>query len=261
LLAESTGKEGKGIIPITDEPLAAPKYYGDDRLFVYLRVKGDDNVRTDEAEMRLEISGQPIIQLEINDQYDLGGEFFRWEFATAVAGAVLGINPFDQPNVQSTKDSTRQVLKEFASSQKLPRIRSGKDPIKWLEKVKPGNYLAIMGYVKPTPSIDRAFSNFRSRIMKKYQISTTLGYGPRFLHSTGQLHKGGPNTGLFIQITAESRKDLKIPDKPYTFGILTEAEAQGDYQALAAKGRKVVRIQLPEISGAAIERLMRELVP
>jgi len=261
LLAESTGKEGKGIVPVIDEPLVGPEYYGDDRLFVYLRMKGDKNAETDEAVMRLEVSGQPIIQLEVDDQYDLGGEFFRWEFATAVAGAVLGINPFDQPDVESTKVAARELLKEFQKTQHLPHLQSCDYPDQWLGQAKKGDYLAIMAYLKQTPAVDRALAEFRERIIKKYHIATTLGYGPRFLHSTGQLHKGGPDKGLFLQLTTGRQKDISIPGEPGTFNTLTEAEAQGDYRALESKGKKVTRIQLCSGSGAAIQRLARELVP
>jgi glucose-6-phosphate isomerase len=256
LLAESTGKEGRGIIPIIDEPLLDPQYYGDDRLFVYLRMKGDENSEADEAITRLEITGQPIIQIEINDQNDLGAEFFRWEFATAVAGIVLGINPFDQPDVKAAKDATRKVLEALQTSPKAPGIPSCGALSQWLEQARPDNYLAFMAYLKQTPAVDRAFALLRRRITEKYSISTTVGYGPRFLHSTGQLHKGGPNKGLSVQITANRSKDVNIPGKNYTFGMLTEAELQGDYRALKGKRRKVIRIQLCNSSGASVERLL-----
>jgi glucose-6-phosphate isomerase len=258
LLAESTGKEGKGVIPVIDEPLAQPKYYGDDRLFVYLRMKGDNNAKTDEAVMQLEVAGRPIVQLEMNDQTDLGAEFFRWEFATAVTGLVLGINPFNQPDVQTAKDATGAVLREFQSSPRFSRIQSCDSLKGWLEQARQDDYLAIMAYLRQTPATDRAFSGLRRKIMEKHRIATTLGYGPRFLHSTGQLHKGGPDSGLFLQITAGRRKDLKIPDEPYSFGVLTEAEARGDYQALEYKGKRVTRIQLRSASAAAIERLAQD---
>ena len=260
LLAESTGKEGKGIIPIIDEPNVDPTYYGNDRLFVYLRMKGDDNTQTDEAVIKLEVARLPIIQLEINDQNDIGAAFFRWEFATAVAGIILGINPFDQPDVQSAKDATKKVLQEFQSGRRFPQIQSGLTPGKWLEQVRPDNYLAIMAYFRQTPAVDKAILEFRQKMMEKYHIATTFGYGPRFLHSTGQLHKGGLNRGLFLQITTGRKKDLPIPGEPFTFGELTEAEAVGDYHTLETKGRKVIRVQLSTGSGAALQRLVRDLV-
>jgi len=259
LLAESTGKEGTGIIPIIDEPLLGPKYYGDDRLFVYLRLKGDNNERIDEAVMKLEVAGQPIIQLELKDQKEIGAAFFRWEFATAVAGAVLGINPFDQPDVQSTKDAARQILKELQSGKRFTRPQSGETPRKWLGQAGHDNYLAITAYLKQSPATDKAFAKLRRIMIKKYHVATTLGYGPRFLHSTGQLHKGGLNKGMFLQITARQKKDLAIPGEPFTLGELTEAEAMGDYQALQSRGRKVIHVQLDSGGGAAIERMVNEL--
>lgn len=260
LLAESTGKEGKGIIPVVDEPLLDPQYYGDDRAFVYIRMRGDRNSRTDEAVMKLEIAGHPVIQLEMEDQYELGAEFFLWEFATAVIGAVLGINPFDQPDVQSAKDAARKALEDLAEN-KVTRIPAGDDPGKWLEQIRPDQYVGIMAYLKQSPSVDRALIKLRQAIAEKYHAATTLGYGPRFLHSTGQLHKGGPNTGLFLQITSGRIKDLRIPGEMYTLGILTEAEAAGDYLALEAKGRRVFRLQLCSESGAAIERMTKDALP
>lgn len=259
LLAESTGKEGKGIIPIIDEPLVDQKFYGDDRTFVYMRMKGDDNSKTDDAVMKLEIGGHPIIRLEIEDQYDLGAEFFRWEMATAVAGIVLGINPFNQPDVQAAKDATKQVLEQFEALHNLPQIQSNNGLHNFLKKADPGTYLAIMAYIKQKPSVDKALYELRKMILEKYHIATTVGYGPRYLHSTGQLHKGGPNTGLFLQIVSKRNKDIPVPGKPYTFNILTEAESQGDYRALESKDRKITRIQLSTVSAIRIKKLIGEL--
>jgi len=259
LLAESLGKEGRGVIPVIDEPPVDPKYYGDDRLFVYLRMKGDNNRATDQAVERLEVAGQPVIQLEMAEQLDMGSEFFRWEFATATAGMILGVNPFDQPDVQATKEATKEVIKEYESAKRMPRIEACGSLNKWLEQARRDNYLAITAYIKQTPSVDRAFAFFRKRIIEKYHIATTLGYGPRYLHSTGQLHKGGTNTGLYIQVTAARRKDLQVPDEPHSFNVLTEAEALGDYHALESKNRKIIRLQLCAASGAAIERIAEEV--
>ncbi len=260
LIAESTGKEGQGILPVVGEPLLEVNDYGDDRLFVYLRLKGDNNTRTDEAVTKLEIAGQPIIQFEIEDQYDLGAEFFRWEFATAVAGAVIGLNPFDQPDVQSAKTATQKVLKEIQSGQGLPDIISCESLTKWLQQSRPDNYLSIMAYCRETPASDRALEKLRRVISEKYHLATTAGYGPRFLHSTGQFHKGGPNNGLFIQLITRRKQDLKIHGEPYTLGMLTAAEAYGDFQALASKGRKVTRVQLGSGSGNEIAALIGDLV-
>jgi glucose-6-phosphate isomerase len=255
LLAESLGKEGKGVIPVIDEPFIEPQNYGNDRLFVYLRLNGDRNSETDEAVMRLETGGQPIIQLQLADQYELGGEFFRWEFAAAIAGAVIGVNPFDQPDVQATKESTRQVIDQWQNGKPFPEIKSTVNPAAWLAQARPHNYLAIMAFLKQTPAVDRAFAKFRQRIVSKYNIATTLGYGPRFLHSTGQLYKGGPKSGLFIQVTAGGTQSaLHIPGEAYTLGDLTVAEAIGDFKALESKGRTVIRIALPSANGKAVRK-------
>lgn len=244
LLAESTGKEGKGIIPVAGESLVSPEYYGDDRLFVYLRLKGDDNVATDTAMEGIKFSGQPAFTLELADRYDLGAEFFRWEFATAVAGVILAINPFDQPNVDDSKRVAGRVLKENEASGKPLKIETTGTIAGLLSHAEKGNYLAIMAYLHETPEMDRVFSEFRRRLVRDYHLATMLGYGPRFLHSTGQLHKGGPNTGLFLQITANHENDLSVPGKPYTFGVLSDAEAVGDLEALQTSGRRAIRIHL-----------------
>jgi glucose-6-phosphate isomerase/transaldolase/glucose-6-phosphate isomerase len=244
LLAESTGKEGKGIVPIAGEPLTAPSYYGDDRLFVYLRLEGDDNSGTDPAVESLEASGQPVVRLELRDKYDLGAEFYRWEFATAIAGSVLGINPFDQPNVQSAKDMTDQVLEGYRRAGRLPPLAPESSIAELLAGAQAGDYLAIMAYIRQTPEVDQALLTLREKVIERYGIATTLGYGPRYLHSTGQLHKGGPAQGLFLQLTGEHQGDVSIPHQRYTFGVLADAQALGDLQALQATGRPVARVRL-----------------
>ena len=259
LIAESTGKESKGISPIAGEPLVDPTHYGEDRLFVYLRLEGDDNAVIDAAIDGLESSGQPVVRLELRDRYDLGAEFFRWEFATAVAGTILGIHPFDQPNVQEAKDLTARVLRKHQSSSKLPQVEATSSVGKLLAGAKPGDYLAIMAYIRQTPEVDRALTDLRRRVIARYGIATIVGYGPRFLHSTGQLHKGGPATGLFLQLTTDHEKDLPIPGKPYTFGMLADAQALGDLQALQALGRRVARVHLDSDHEAGIRRLDEEL--
>ena len=259
LLAESTGKEGTGIIPVIDEPLVDQKYYGDDRVFVYLRMKGDINSATDEAVMRLEVAGHPIIQLEMEDHYDLGAEFFRWEMAVAVAGAVLGINPFDQPDVQTAKDAAKQTLEAYKSSHDLPEIGSRDDLAQWLVEASPDSYLAIMAYINQKPAIDSAIRDLRRIIIERYGIATTFGYGPRYLHSTGQLHKGGPDKGIFLQIVVDRMRDLQVPGQPYSFNLLTEAEAQGDYRALELLGRKIQRVHLCSSTGKEIRKLIPTL--
>ena len=242
LIAESTGKEGKGIVPIVDEPLVDPDHYTSDRLFVYLRLRGDDNSVLDTAVERIRASGHPLLTLEMRDKYDLGAEFFRWEFATAVAGTILGINPFDQPDVMRAKDATERVLQEFQKSGGFQHLESVGSLGKLLSQAQKGSYLAIMAYVCQSTEMDEAFGALRRRIVEQYHIATTLGYGPRFLHSTGQLHKGGPNTGLFLQITADHEEDIPVPVKPYTFGILADAQVLGDFESLQLLKRTVMRV-------------------
>jgi glucose-6-phosphate isomerase/transaldolase/glucose-6-phosphate isomerase len=279
LIAESTGKEGMGIVPVAGEPLTDAESYGNDRLFVYLRLKGDDNAATDSAVARLESSGQPVERLELEDMHDpstllragpstllragpstllragLGAEFFRWEFATAVAGAILGVNPFDQPDVEESKRRTVEALRSYQRSGERPRLEPVGSLEGLLSSARPGDYLAIMAYLNQTPEVDEAVSALRRRVMERHRIATTFGYGPRFLHSTGQLHKGGPDSGLFLQLTADHERDVAIPGEPYTFGVLADAQATGDLQALQAKGRRVARVHLGAEPVAGIRRL------
>ena len=248
LIAESTGKEGKGVVPVAGEPLMGPEHYDHDRLFAYLRVEADDNVGTDAAIGRIESSGHPVVQLDLLDAYDLGAEFFRWEFATAVAGAVLGINPFDQPNVQEAKDLTDQVLQGYQATGSLPQAADGGSLDELMAGARPGDYLAIMPYLQQAPDVDGRLAALRRRMTERYRIATTLGYGPRFLHSTGQLHKGGPETGLFLQITGGHETDLPIPGESHTLGVLADAQALGDLSALREKGRRVVRVRFESLA-------------
>lgn len=259
LIAESTGKEGKGIIPVAGEPLMEPDYYSDDRLFVYLRLKEDDNTASDDVVERIKSSRHPVVNLPLSDRYDLGAEFFRWEFATSVAGAILGIHPFDQPNVQEAKEKTGRLLEEYRTYKRLPRTEGTGSLKELLASLREGNYLAIMAYVQQTPDTDRDLFDLRRRLMMKYRIATTLGYGPRYLHSTGQLHKGGPSNGIFLQLAARHKRDFAIPGQPYTLGVLTDAEALGDFQALQSKGKQILRIDLGMEQSLAIRKLVGEL--
>jgi glucose-6-phosphate isomerase/transaldolase/glucose-6-phosphate isomerase len=259
LLAESTGKEGRGIVPIAREPLGAPGRYGDDRVFVYLRLAGDDNAFNDRALEGIERSGQPVVRLDLGDEYDLGGEFFRWEFATAVAGAVLGIHPFDQPDVQGAKDMTDRMLLQHRREGRLPLVEAPGDLSHALAQAKPGDYLAIMAYIPQTAETEGALDQLRRTVLERHGTATTLGYGPRFLHSTGQLHKGGPNTVICLQLTADDGPDVPIPGEPYSFGVLAEAQAAGDLQALQASGRRIVRVDVGPDPAHGIRRLAAEL--
>jgi len=245
LIAESTGKEGKGIVPVAGEPLVDSQYYGDDRLFVFLRLNGDDNTKVDTAVQAITDSGQPVITIEMQDRYDLGAEFFRWEFATSVAGSLLGINPFDQPDVQKAKEATKKVLQVHEETGALPETKTGGSLVELLEEAKPGSYFSIMAYIVESDETNTLISEFRRRVIERYRVATTFGYGPRFLHSTGQLHKGGPNSNLSLQLTVDHTQDLPVPGKPYTFGMLTNAQAIGDLQVLQESGRSVANIHSP----------------
>lgn len=276
LLAESTGKEGKGIVPVADEPLGKPEVYGRDRLFVYLRV-GTDNTH-DAAIDAVRAAGHPVVRLDLADPYDLGGQFFLWELATAIAGWRLGINPFDQPNVEAAKVVAREMVKGYESTGSLPSLQAaargdgltiytdgaaprGASSVReliqrFLEQVQPGDYVALQAYVEPTLATSAALRQLRTAIRDRLRVATTVGYGPRFLHSTGQLHKGDGGHGAFVQIvTPPPAADVPIPDTAdadtshITFGVLKVAQALGDRRALLDRGRRVLRVdpdQLPQ---------------
>jgi transaldolase/glucose-6-phosphate isomerase len=239
LIAESTGKEGKGILPVADEPLGAPGVYGTDRVFVSMTLAGEDDRAVSSRLAELEDAGHPVVHLRLDDRLDLGQEFFRWEFATAVAGAVLGINPFDQPNVAESKANTKAVLAKRAAPSPAA---TAAELEAFLAAIRPGEYLALMAYLPPTPEHDRRLAAIRLRLRDRLRVATTLGYGPRYLHSTGQLHKGGPPVGHFLQITERLGEDLPIPGEAFTFGQLEAAQAEGDLQALRGRGRPAIRI-------------------
>jgi transaldolase/glucose-6-phosphate isomerase len=254
LIAESTGKEGKGILPVVGEPVGSPTVYGHDRLFVYLRLDGDHPY--DAAVQALEDAGHPVVRLRLRDLYDLGGQFFLWEMATAVAGYRLGINPFDQPNVEAAKVLARKMVAAYIANGTLPVDEpaplTGEALLGFLAQARPGDYIALQAYVQPTAETDVALLTLRARLRDRLKLATTVGYGPRFLHSTGQLHKGDAGNGLFIQFTADSHQDVPIPDEAgspkssMTFGVLKMAQALGDKQALLDAGRRVIRFHLGE---------------
>ena len=287
LLAESTGKEGKGILPVEGEALGAPSVYGDDRIFAYLRTSSGFDAAQDAAIERLEAAGQPVVRLTLRDTWDMSGEFFRWEFATAVAGALIGINAFDQPNVQESKDNTDGILASYGQTHQLQqpvatlrtetgnvslvaqgaqdealRQRAGSLQAAfevYAGEARPGDYFALLAYIQRTAETDAALQRIRLRLRDARHVATTVGYGPRFQHSTGQLHKGGANTGLFIQFVADTHEDLSIPDAPYTFGALKAAQALGDLQSLQAHGRRVIRIDLHGDITAGLAEVERAL--
>jgi len=275
LIAESTGKEGTGILPVNGEPLGTPDVYGNDRLFVSISL-GPVSAATKTRLDAVANAGHPVVYRELNDPYDLGAEFFVWEFATAVAGWRLGINPFDQPNVQEAKDATKELLSAFTRRGQLdPRNTVAADELitiygaddtseaesvaevlrNQLSTIKPGDYIAFLNYIEQTPEIDRQFQELRTELRDNTHCATTVGYGPRFLHSTGQLHKGGPDTGVFFQIIANDEVDFAIPGEPYTFSILKQAQALGDFRALVKRGRRVIGVDLGNNTLTGLEQL------
>jgi len=280
LIAESTGKEGKGIVPVDDEPLGPPEVYGQDRLFAYIRYTAGADVAQDAKVAALEKAGHPVIRIELADLINLGEEFFLWEIATAVAGSLLGINAFDQPNVQESKDYTKNFLDDYKKNGHLPEeepiltasgvkiygdatnrqalkgVSTLEDALKaHLARVQAGDYFAVNAYVERTDASHQALQAIRLRVRDRKKVATTLGYGPRFLHSTGQLHKGGPNTGVFIQITSDDAEDLPIPGEPYTFGVLKAAQALGDFFSLTKRNRRTIRVHLGADVNAELKKL------
>lgn len=267
LIAESTGKIGKGILPVDLESIEAPEFYSDDRLFVYLKLK-NDNTYSDKVE-KLKSAGFPILEFEIENIYELGKEFFSWEFATVIAGWLMKIQPFDQPNVEQAKVVAKQMMNDYQQKGKLPELNAiveekgikvyGDFKVRTVDEVlhtfladcKDGkNYVTIQAYLVPDKNTTEALQKLRTSIQKKYKAATTFGFGPRFLHSTGQLHKGDAGNGYFIQFVSDIKEDIPIPENPgtestsITFGILIKAQALGDRQALLANKRKVITIDL-----------------
>jgi transaldolase / glucose-6-phosphate isomerase len=272
LIAESTGKEGKGLVPIDREPLGEPSVYGNDRIFVYLKLDGAKNAVVERRLEELQAAGHPVVELKLRDTYDIGAEFFRWEFAIAVAGARMQINAFDQPNVQESKDNTRRVLEQpiqaapepvwedksftlYSTEKMTPKsLREGLRA--YFQIVHPGDYFAIMAYMQEAEKNHVALQSMRIAARDSLKIATTLGYAPHFLHSTGQLHKGGPNDILALQITTDSSTDVKIPGEKFSFGDLRRAQSIGDWQSLVNHGRRAMGVHLKR--GADIQRLALE---
>jgi transaldolase / glucose-6-phosphate isomerase len=251
LIAESTGKQGKGILPVADEPLGEPDDYGPDRVFAYLRNEDEPDEELDNKVQALARAGHPTIALSTHGAADLGRIFFFAEFAVAVAGWVLGINPFDQPNVQEAKDNTNRVLEAGA----LPEVDPG-DVGELLDGAAPPHYVAIMGYLEPSEDFDAAVADLRAAVRDRTKCTTTFGYGPRFLHSTGQLHKGGPPTGLFLQLIHDGEVDVEIPEAGYGFRHLKNAQAVGDLQTLRDHGLPAAQVRLEGDPADAVRRLI-----
>jgi len=263
LIAESTGKNGKGILPVDLEPLTSLIHYSKDRIFVYIKVENDNHFDTKVEEIKS--AGFPLIEIEMKNINQLGAEFFRWEFATAVAGNVMSVQPFDQPNVESAKIIARSMVKEFQENGKLPEIKTENDESSipsFLSDLKIGkSYVTNQAYLKPEKKTWQQLQELRLKILEKYKVATTLGYGPRFLHSTGQLHKGDSGHGFFIQFISEIENDLPIPDEAgregssITFGTLIKAQALGDRQALIDNNRRVLTIDLGKNNIASLSKL------
>jgi transaldolase / glucose-6-phosphate isomerase len=268
LIAESTGKSGTGILPVVGEPLGPAEVYGDDRLFVHLQLGADETHAA--ALIRLEKAGHPLLKLILRDVYDLGEQMFLWELAVAVAGYRLGIQPFDQPNVEAAKVQARRMMAEYREKGKLPDTESAPLTSAALhdflaqagaEGEFPRDYIALQAYVQPTPATTESLQNLRIQLRDRYRLATTVGYGPRFLHSTGQLHKGDAGNGLFVQFTADNPSDAAIPEEAdasgahITFGVLEMAQAMGDRQALRDAGRRVIHFHLGEDVIGGLRRL------
>ena len=284
LIAESTGKNGKGIVPIAGEPLAGAASYGIDRLFVRMRGHGAPGEEARDAGMRAVRATQtPVVEIDMPEPLALGAEFMRWEIATAVAGAILEINPFDQPNVQQAKDATDALLAEYTTNGRVPIAPSdhtvdgialtltsaartalaaaGAESL--LTLLHQGDYFALLAYLGPDAQLEDGLQRLRRAVRDRARVATMFGYGPRYLHSTGQLHKGGPNSGVFLLISATPHEDMAIPGQPFSFGTLELAQAVGDFNALEAAGRRAVHAHLPSpdpaliraLAGALLERL------
>lgn len=285
LIAESTGKNSVAIIPVDREPLQPAVSYGSDRVFVYIKLAGTPNDPVDLAS--LFASGHPVIRIELDEIYDLGAEFFRWEFATAAAGAVMRINPFDQPDVESAKIEARKITDAYEQTGSLPEETPffeeqgitlfssdeyGKRLLKMTDEprlaevlsahfanVEDGDYFAVLGYVEMNDENEKALQTIRKYVLEKRLSATCLGFGPRFLHSTGQAYKGGPNNGVFLQITSDDAADLPVPGQKYTFGIVKTAQARGDFQVLLDRGRRALRVHLGSDVSAGLKQIIQAL--
>ena len=257
LVAESLGKVGKGIIPIEGEEAGTPDAYGTDRVFVHLRFAGAPDAAADEIVEQLERAGHPVVRIEWADRYSLGAEFYRWEFATAIAGAVLGVNPFDQPDVEAAKIVTRRLAGEYEATGTLsddePPLRE-KDITALFDQLRDGDYFAILAFVDMNQNHQDALGAIRGLVRDRRKVATTVGFGPRYLHSTGQAHKGGPNSGVFLVITCDDAEDLPVPGQRYSFGTIKRLQARGDFEVLASRGRRVLRVHLKNV-----EEGLREL--
>ena len=273
LLAESTGKIGKGIIPVDRESLTTPEVYGNDRVFAYVRLETGADATQDAKVAAIEKAGHPVVRITMADTYDLGAEFFRWEITTAVAGSIIGINAFNQPDVEASKIATRELTSAYEKTGSLPaekpvvedsgvrlftdeknaaelaKAAGGDNSLAGylkahLSRIKAGDYFAVLGYIQMNGEHEESLQTLRDLVRDKKRVATCLGFGPRFLHSTGQAYKGGPNSGVFLQITCDDSVELPVPGQKYTFGVVKAAQARGDFQVLADRGRRALRVHL-----------------
>jgi glucose-6-phosphate isomerase len=285
LIAESTGKQGKGITPVDLEEIADPDAYGSDRIFAYVRLEGADNAHLDAAVERLEKAGQPVVRLAMRDVYAAAEQFFTWEIATAVAGSIIGIDAFNQPDVEAAKIEARRLTDEYQKTGKLPQqtpifdddkvklfadpayaaiLHGGQDLSQpdlagylraHLAQLRAGDYFAVLGFIQRDREHEKTMQQLRLQVRDKKKVATCLGFGPRFLHSTGQDYKGGPNTGVFLQITGDHAQDLAIPDQKYTFGVVIDAQAAGDLSVLQQRGRRALRAHIGKDVEAGLKYL------
>lgn len=289
LLAESTGKGGKGIIPVDGEPIGPPEVYDNDRVFVYLTSRSSPGPLQDQALWALEKAGHPVVRIEIGDAYDLSREFFRWMFATAVAGAVMGVNPFDQPDVEAAKKAAKALALEYERTGSLPAAPSllvegditlFADPVnaKALERaaggersmrsflkahfdrLAAGDYFALLAYLEMTPLVTSGLQVIRRVVRDRQGVATCVGFGPRYLHSTGQVHKGGPDTGGFLLVTSDDSRDIPVPGERFTFGVVKAAQAGGDFQVLAERGRRILGVNLGGDTAKGLGRLVHAVL-
>jgi transaldolase/glucose-6-phosphate isomerase len=282
LLTASLGKGGRGLLVVDGEPVGAPAVYGSDRLFVYLRLESAPDAGQDAAMTALEGAGQPVVRIAIQEPYDAGGELFRWQFAAAVVGAVLGINPFDQPDIESAKAAARKLTTEFEKTGALvpetpfregdglslyadPRnaaaLSSGASVVDTLRahlgRAKVGDYVALLPFLEMSAANEAEVQALRLAIRDRLKVATSVGFGPRYLHSSGQAYKGGANTGVFLQITADDPVDVPVPGHKYTFGVVKAAQARGDMQVLCARDRRALRVHLGRDVKAGLAALRR----
>ena len=290
LVAESTGKQGKGIVPVDREDIGPPEVYGNDRMFAYVRLESAPDKAQDAKVAALEQAGQPVVRIPLGDIYDLGQEFFRWEIATAIVGSIIQINPFNQPDVEASKIATRNLTTEYEKTGSLPAEKpvledggiklftdavnaealakaAGSDKTlagylrAHIKRAGAGDYFALLAYIQMNTQHEALLQKLRLALRDRKRVATCLEFGPRFLHSTGQAYKGGPNSGVILQITCDDAADLPVPGQTYTFGVVKAAQARGDFQVLAERGRRALRVHLGKDLAAGLERLSAAFHP